>query len=73
MFLGKGAVFSYDPIGCLERVKYQSSGHGECLLQPFLDKQLGGVDRALPSVDQAISILKDGFSFLSRISSESLF
>lgn len=40
MFLGKGAVYSYDPVGCVERLQYSSSGAGEPLIQPFLDNQV---------------------------------
>lgn len=42
-FLGKGAVYSYDPIGCIERLQYSSSGAGESMIQPFLDNQVSTI------------------------------
>ena len=36
-----GAVFSYDPVGNFERVRYVASGSAQSLLQPFLDQQIG--------------------------------
>ncbi|PIO58211.1 hypothetical protein TELCIR_20359, partial [Teladorsagia circumcincta] len=36
---GKGAVFSYDPIGCVERIAYSASGAAEPMMIPFLDCQ----------------------------------
>ena len=40
IFVGKGAVYSYDPVGCIERIAYTCSGAGEPLIQPFLDNQV---------------------------------
>mmetsp|Transcript_62508 Transcript_62508/g.167646 ORF Transcript_62508/g.167646 Transcript_62508/m.167646 type:complete len:85 (+) Transcript_62508:471-725(+) len=34
---GEGCVFSYDAIGCFERLKYTASGSGQALVEPFLD------------------------------------
>ncbi|VDM65583.1 unnamed protein product [Strongylus vulgaris] len=36
---GKGAVFSYDPIGCIERIVYAATGAAEPMMIPFLDCQ----------------------------------
>lgn len=38
--LGAGAVFSYDPIGCIERLQYTASGAGEPMIIPFFDCQV---------------------------------
>jgi len=38
---GKGAVFSYDPVGSYERETYRAGGSAASLLQPLLDSQLG--------------------------------
>ncbi|WFD34249.1 proteasome endopeptidase complex [Malassezia cuniculi] len=37
---GKGAVFSYDPVGSYERVICNASGAAQGLLLPFLDSQV---------------------------------
>lgn len=38
---GEGCVFSYDAIGCFERLKYTASGTGQALVEPFLDNLVG--------------------------------
>ncbi len=38
--LGKGAVFSYDPVGNFEREAWRSAGSASHLIQPFLDNQV---------------------------------
>lgn len=37
---GRGAVFSYDPVGSYERQVCNASGAAQGLLQPFLDNQV---------------------------------
>ncbi|KAF0992391.1 hypothetical protein HZS_2669 [Henneguya salminicola] len=37
---GKGAVFSYDPVGSYERVTCRASGSGAAIIQPILDNQI---------------------------------
>ncbi|WFD01104.1 proteasome endopeptidase complex [Malassezia yamatoensis] len=37
---GRGAVFSYDPVGTVERLVCNAAGAAEGLLQPFLDNQV---------------------------------
>ncbi|KAH7708849.1 CRE-PBS-6 protein [Aphelenchoides avenae] len=69
---GKGAVFSYDPIGCIERLTYSSSGAAEPLIQPFLDNQVGhvSVDKSIErpplTLDRALGILRDAFKLSSE-------
>ncbi|CAI5446728.1 unnamed protein product [Caenorhabditis angaria] len=64
---GKGAVFSYDPIGCIERLGYSASGAAEPMIIPFLDCQIGHVtvaeDYEKPplTIERAISLMKDAF------------
>ncbi|KAJ2007306.1 Proteasome subunit beta type-6 [Coemansia thaxteri] len=38
---GKGAVFTYDPVGNMERTVYVACGSASALVQPFLDNQVG--------------------------------
>ncbi|KAJ2487482.1 Proteasome subunit beta type-6 [Coemansia sp. RSA 2050] len=42
---GNGAVFSYDPVGNMERVVYLACGSASALVQPFLDNQVGGANQ----------------------------
>ncbi|VDO21656.1 hypothetical protein V3C99_010954 [Haemonchus contortus] len=64
---GKGAVFSYDPIGCIERIAYSASGAAESMIIPFLDCQIGHVtlseeaERPPLTLQRAVSLMKDGF------------
>lgn len=37
---GKGAVYSYDPVGSYEREGYRAGGSAASLIQPFLDNQV---------------------------------
>uniref|UniRef100_A0A8R1EGV8 Proteasome subunit beta n=1 Tax=Caenorhabditis japonica TaxID=281687 RepID=A0A8R1EGV8_CAEJA len=64
---GKGAVFSYDPIGCIERLGYSASGAAEPMIIPFLDCQIGhvtldeGYEKPALTMERAISLMKDSF------------
>lgn len=69
---GKGAVFSYDPVGCVERVACISEGTASSLLQPFLDNQIYGKNLGAPpgstefpapelTKERAIMVIKDAF------------
>ncbi|KAJ1913837.1 Proteasome subunit beta type-6 [Mycoemilia scoparia] len=69
---GKGAVYSYDPVGNMERVGFRAFGSSSALLQPFIDDQLGFKNRAdikpeerelhLPDLQQAKNIITDVFN-----------
>lgn len=39
---GKGAVYSFDPVGSYERETCRAAGAAQSLLQPFLDNQVSG-------------------------------
>jgi len=69
---GKGALFSYDPVGCVERVKCISEGTASSLLQPFLDNQIygknlgkttGSEEFPVPALtkERAMTVIKDAF------------
>lgn len=69
---GKGAVFSYDPVGTVERVTCISEGTASSLLQPFLDNQIygknlgkpvGSTEFAVPELtkERAVMVIKDAF------------
>ncbi|ETN71934.1 peptidase, T1 family, partial [Necator americanus] len=61
---GKGAVFSYDPIGCIERIAYAATGAAEPMMIPFLDCQVGHVtlaeeaERPPLNLQRAVSLMK---------------
>jgi len=63
---GKGALYRYDPVGCIERVKCDVHGAGIEILQPFLDNQVTWANkpestRPPMTVDRAKKLLRDGF------------
>lgn len=76
--LGRGAVYSFDPVGSFEREQYRASGSAAALIQPFLDSQVGLKNRAdtfedpgapIGSVsinnitlDEALKLTKDAFT-----------
>jgi 20S proteasome subunit beta 6 len=63
---GKGAIYSFDPVGSYERNKCISVGSATDLVQPFLDNQIGlknqqNVQPHLPDRETALRIAKDAF------------
>eukprot|EP01137_Pigoraptor_chileana_P011185 Opistho-2@61661 len=63
---GRGAVYSYDPVGSHERETYRAGGSAAALLQPLLDNQLGyknqvNVAKEPLSVDRAVRLARDVF------------
>uniref|UniRef100_A0A1B6EQR0 Proteasome subunit beta n=1 Tax=Cuerna arida TaxID=1464854 RepID=A0A1B6EQR0_9HEMI len=63
---GKGAVYSYDPIGHYARSDYRASGNSGALLQSLLDNQIGfknmeGVIPTPPTLEKALVLIKDAF------------
>lgn len=39
--VGKGAVYSFDPVGSYQRDTYKAGGSASAMLQPLLDNQVG--------------------------------
>lgn len=63
---GKGVVYSYDPIGHMEKATYRAGGSAGALLQPVLDNQIGyknqqGVEKVPVPLEKAVSVIKDTF------------
>jgi len=63
---GKGALFRYDPVGCIELVKCDAQGAGTEILQPFLDNQVTWSNkpeatRPPLTIERAKKIMRDGF------------
>jgi len=65
---GVGVVFSYDAVGCVERVQYSSAGTGEDLVQPILDSQIGWKDQKLTATKtplnavEVVDLVKDSLT-----------
>jgi len=70
---GAGAVYSFDPIGCYERIPSQACGHAVQLLTPFLDNQVELDNQVDPDtkkprqavqldIDTALRLVKDSFA-----------
>ncbi|TPX33707.1 hypothetical protein SmJEL517_g03440 [Synchytrium microbalum] len=64
---GKGCIFTYDPVGNMERVGWDASGSAGNLIQPFLDNQVGfkhqptHIQGFLP-LEAALKLVKDAFT-----------
>uniref|UniRef100_A0AC35UCT2 Proteasome subunit beta n=1 Tax=Rhabditophanes sp. KR3021 TaxID=114890 RepID=A0AC35UCT2_9BILA len=69
---GKGAVYSYDPVGCIERCGYTASGTGEPLIIPFLDCQVGHCTQTGEfqkpelTLERATGLIKDVFRMVAE-------
>lgn len=64
---GKGAVYSFDPVGSYEREEYRAGGTGSSLLQPLLDSELGkknkqNVIKTPLTKEETINLVKDAFT-----------
>nr|ABM55595.1 putative proteasome subunit, beta type, 1 [Maconellicoccus hirsutus] len=63
---GSGWIYSYDPIGNMERSKFRAGGSSGALLQPLLDNQLGfanmeNVESRSISLEKALAVVRDVF------------
>ncbi|XP_037103060.1 proteasome subunit beta type-1 [Syngnathus acus] len=63
---GKGAVYSFDPVGSYQRNSYMAGGSASAMLQPLLDNQIGfknmeGVTRIPLSREKSVELVKDVF------------
>nr|CDS31636.2 proteasome (prosome macropain) subunit beta [Hymenolepis microstoma] len=62
---GKGAIYSYDPVGSYERLVFRAHGTSGAILQPLLDSQINGEDLVADCVElskeDAIRLVRDGF------------
>ncbi|XP_069463004.1 proteasome subunit beta type-1 [Ambystoma mexicanum] len=63
---GKGAVYSFDPVGSYQRDCYKAGGSASAMLQPLLDNQIGyknmqNVERLDLTLDKALQLVKDVF------------
>lgn len=63
---GKGAVYSFDPVGSYQRDSFKAGGSASAMLQPLLDNQVGfknmqNVEHVPLSLDRAMQLVKDVF------------
>lgn len=63
---GRGVVYSYDPIGHMEKTTYRAGGSAGPLLQPVLDSQVGFKNQPAGSKkpiskETALAIVRDTF------------
>ncbi|TRY70907.1 hypothetical protein TCAL_05286 [Tigriopus californicus] len=64
---GEGVVYSYDPVGCVEKFKFGAAGTACSLLQPMLDNQVGkmnlahGNPEAQMDMEEALNLIHDLF------------
>jgi len=63
---GKGCVYSYDPVGHMEKVPYASGGSSNSLILPFLDNIVGKKNQEISdptplTKEKAVVLIKDIF------------
>ncbi|XP_075059465.1 proteasome subunit beta type-1 [Mixophyes fleayi] len=63
---GKGAVYSFDPVGSYQRDAYKAGGSASAMLQPLLDNQIGyknmqNVEQLPLTLEKALQLVKDVF------------
>ncbi|XP_041038649.1 proteasome subunit beta type-1 [Carcharodon carcharias] len=63
---GKGAVYSFDPVGSYQRDAYKAGGSASAMLQPLLDNQIGfknmeNVEHVPLTQEKALELVKDVF------------
>ena len=49
---GKGVVYSYDPVGCMEKGLQAADGSGVAIMQPLLDNQVEKFNMIVPGTDK---------------------
>lgn len=52
---GEGWVYSYDPVGCVEKLKNSSGGAGVTIIQPLLDNQVEKLNMNVSAAEKAKS------------------
>nr|XP_010307542.1 PREDICTED: proteasome subunit beta type-1-like [Balearica regulorum gibbericeps] len=63
---GKGAVYSFDPVGSYQRDSFKAGGSASAMLQPLLDNQIGfknmqNVEHVPLTLEKALQLVKDVF------------
>lgn len=73
---GKGAVYSYDPVGSYEREQCRAGGAAASLLMPFLDNQVNFKNQYEPdgqkkplrylSLEEVLQLVRDAFTLATE-------
>ncbi|NWI61351.1 PSB1 protein, partial [Calyptomena viridis] len=61
---GKGAVYSFDPVGSYQRDSFKAGGSASAMLQPLLDigfKNMQNVEHLPLTLEKALQLVKDVF------------
>ena len=53
---GKGALYSYDPVGSYEREQCRAAGAAASLIMPFLDNQVNFKNQYLPGTGEGLEL-----------------
>jgi len=51
---GKGIIYGYDPVGCMEKLGHAADGSGVAIMQPLLDNQVEKLNMVVPGTDQKV-------------------
>ena len=52
---GKGALYSYDPVGSYEREQCRAAGAAASLIMPFLDNQVNYKNQYVPNSGEGLT------------------
>lgn len=63
---GKGALYSYDPVGSYERESCRAAGSAASLIMPFLDNQVKGNNQYVPGSGTGHDLKAKGLVELGR-------
>ena len=69
---GKGALYSYDPVGSYEREQCRAAGAAASLIMPFLDNQVNYKNQYIPGSGQGLGLQARQAEPLSRKAVEEL-
>ncbi|MCJ1281961.1 Proteasome subunit beta type-6 [Xylographa opegraphella] len=69
---GKGALYSYDPVGSYEREQCRAAGAAASLIMPFLDNQVNFKNQYVPGSGDGLNLKERGASPKSRNEVEQL-
>ena len=69
---GKGALYSYDPVGSYEREQCRAAGAAASLIMPFLDNQVNFKNQYVPGSGEGLNLQAKEAKPLSRHEVEQL-
>ncbi|KAK4951063.1 hypothetical protein LTR28_006971 [Elasticomyces elasticus] len=69
---GKGALYSYDPVGSYEREQCRAGGAAASLIMPFLDNQVNLKNQYMPGSGEGLALQQKVPEPLGRAECESL-